>query len=132
MRSLTSDCRAIIDATRPIRPETGATVSPKQDFLDEIIAERSEHNPDFPLLVEQAQARRELLRELATARAELDLSQTKVAAIMGTSQSSLARLESSAMDAKLSTVERMAAALGLKLQFHLVDAKSKAPAVIRN
>lgn len=106
-------------------------MSPSRDFLDEVIKERSTHNPEFPSLVEQARSRRQLLRELAKAREELDLSQTKVAAIMGTSQSSLARLESSAMDAKLSTVERMAAAVGLKLHFCLVDAETEGPSVIR-
>lgn len=106
-------------------------MSPSKDFLDEIVAERTNANPEFPKLVEQARARRELLRELANAREELELSQTAVAALMGTSQSSLARLESSATDAKLSTVERMAAALGLKLQFHLVDADANVPVVIR-
>lgn len=103
----------------------------KPDFLDEVIAERSARNPDFPILVELAQARRALLRELAAARIEQDRSQTSVAASMGTSQSSLARLETVAADAKLSTVERMASALGLKIQFRIVDAAATEPSVIR-
>lgn len=106
-------------------------MTPLRDFIDEIVAERRAHNPEFPAMVEQAQARRALLRELADVRQSLELSQTFVAAIMGTSQSSLARLESSAADAKLSTVERMAGALGLKIQFRLIDAGSNEPSVVR-
>ena len=92
---------------------------------------RTKKNPGFPVLVEEAQARRELLRMLASERAAQALSQTTVAASMGTSQSSLARLESGASDAKLSTVERMATALGLKIQFRLVAAETDVPAVVR-
>jgi ribosome-binding protein aMBF1 (putative translation factor) len=101
------------------------------DFLDEVIAERTAKNPAFPALVEQAQIRRELLRALASEREAQELSQTTVAASMGTSQSSLARLESGAADAKLSTIERLATALGLKIQFRLLDAASREPAVVR-
>lgn len=101
------------------------------DFLDELVAERASRNPEFPSMVEQAQARRALLRELAEVRQSLELSQTFVAASMGTSQSSLARLESSAADAKLSTVERMAGALGLKIQFRLLAEGSDEPSVVR-
>ncbi|MGK2877783.1 MAG: helix-turn-helix domain-containing protein [Solirubrobacterales bacterium] len=106
-------------------------MSQPRDFLEEVVAERTTRNPEFPSMVEQAQARRALLRELAEVRQSLELSQTQVAATMGTSQSSLARLESSAADARLSTVERMASALGLKIQFRLLDASSDEPAVIR-
>src|SRR6266542_6439818 len=87
----------------------------REDFLAEIIAERTARNPDFPGLVEAAARRRELLRELAGQREKLGLSQTAVAARMGTSQSAVARLEAGDIDAKLSTVERFAAALGQKV-----------------
>ena len=95
---------------------------PEKDFLDEMIAESTARNPDFPRLFEDAVARRKLLRTLAQEREARELSQTTVAAAMGTSQSSLARLERTASDVKLSTVERFAAALGLRVEFHLVDA----------
>lgn len=35
------------------------------DCLEELIAERTARNPDFPKLLEAAQRRRELMRELA-------------------------------------------------------------------
>jgi predicted transcriptional regulator len=75
--------------------------------------------PVFPGFEEAALARRKLIEELAARRAELGLSQTVVAARMGTSQSVVARLESGDVDARLSTVERYAAALGHRLDWRL-------------
>jgi predicted transcriptional regulator len=40
---------------------------------------------------------------------------------MGTSQSSVARLESGSLDVRLSTLERYAAAVGQRLAFKLSD-----------
>ena len=91
----------------------------RQDFLDEIVDERSERNPEFPELVEAALRRRQLLRELAAKREKLGISQTVVAARMGTSQSAVARLEAGEIDAKFSTVERFAAALGQKVEWRV-------------
>ena len=95
----------------------------RRDFLDEIIDERSARNAEFPELVEAALRRRQLLRELATRREKLGLSQTLVAARMGTSQSAVARLEAGEIDAKLSTVERFAAALGQKVEWRVAEAR---------
>jgi DNA-binding XRE family transcriptional regulator len=92
-----------------------------RDLLDEIIDERTERNHAFPALVDAAERRRELLRQLARRRAEQELSQTAVAAAMHTSQSAVARLETSAADTKLSTVERYAAVLGCRVEYHLVQ-----------
>jgi predicted transcriptional regulator len=66
----------------------------------------------FPGLEGLADRRRELIDELVRARRESEPSQTDVAARMGTSQSAVARLESGELDARLSTLERYAAALG--------------------
>ena len=93
------------------------------DFLDEIVGERTERNPDFPNLVGAAVRRRQLLRDLALKREELGLSQTVIAARMRTSQSAVARLESGEVDTKLSTVERFAAALGQRLEWHITKAR---------
>jgi predicted transcriptional regulator len=70
------------------------------------------HETVFPGFVEMAGARRALAAELVARRRELGLSQTEVAARMGTSQSAVARLEAGHGDVRLSTVERYAAALG--------------------
>jgi ribosome-binding protein aMBF1 (putative translation factor) len=95
----------------------------RDDFVDEIVEERTQKNPEFPDLVEAALRRRQLLRELAGRREKLGLSQTVVAARMGTSQSAVARLEAGEIDAKLSTVERFAAALGQKIEWRVAKTR---------
>jgi predicted transcriptional regulator len=76
--------------------------------------------------------RRELLRTLAERREEQNQTQTAVAAAMATSQSFVARLESTAADAKVSTVERYAGTLGYVVQYHLVplDQSADEPTVV--
>jgi len=66
----------------------------------------------FPGLQDLAGRRRALIEELVRVRRESGLSQTEIAARMGTSQSAVARLEGGELDARLSTVERYAEALG--------------------
>lgn len=70
------------------------------------------HETVFPGFDRMAAARRALGEELVARRRELGLSQTQVAARMGTSQSAVARLEAGRGDIRLSTLERYAAALG--------------------
>ena len=60
-----------------------------------------------------------LAEELVERRISLGLSQTEVAARMGTSQSAVARLESGATDARASTLERYAAAIGGAINWSL-------------
>lgn len=95
----------------------------RRDFLDEIVDERSERNSGFPELVEAALRRRQLLHELAARRERLGLWQTTVAARMGTSQSAVARLEAGEIDARFSTVERFAAALGHKVEWRVAKTR---------
>jgi predicted transcriptional regulator len=73
----------------------------------------------FPGLQDLSGRRRELIDELVRARQESELSQTEIAARMGTSQSAVARLESGALDARLSTLERYAAALGRTVDWQI-------------
>jgi predicted transcriptional regulator len=72
----------------------------------------SPRRSSFPGLHGLGARRRELIDELVRTRQESALSQTEIAARMGTSQSAVARLESGDLDARLSTLERYAAALG--------------------
>lgn len=103
----------------------------EKDFLDEIVDERTAENPEFPQLVDAAQRRRELLRALAQKRQEEERSQTAVAAAMRSSQSSIARLESSATDARISTIDRFAHVLGYRVQYHLIpEGNSSDPPVV--
>ena len=97
---------------------------PKDD-LEEFIADRARANPDFPRLVDDALARRQLLRQLASQRELEGLTRTVVAARMGTSESAVARLEGGEADAKLSTVGRYAAALGKRIEWRIVDQATK-------
>lgn len=72
--------------------------------------------PGFSGLAEQ---RRDLARNLVALRMDAGLSQTQLAAMMGTSQSAVARIESGDADLRLSTIERYAAALGQVVEFEL-------------
>ncbi|MBX6356032.1 MAG: XRE family transcriptional regulator [Micromonosporaceae bacterium] len=77
---------------------------------------------DLPLLPgfrEMAQRRRELLAELVARRRAAGLSQSQVAERMGTSQPAVARLEAGDVDARMSTVQRYAAALGQHVELRL-------------
>lgn len=65
------------------------------------------------------QRRRDLMDELSAARRAHGLSQTAIAARMGTSQSAVARLERGDLDPRLSTLERYAAAVGRTVDWHV-------------
>jgi transcriptional regulator with XRE-family HTH domain len=73
----------------------------------------------FPGFAEIAARRRALADELTKWRIGSGLSQTEVAARMGTSQSAVARLESGEADVRLSTLERYAAALDRRIDWRL-------------
>ena len=77
------------------------------------------HEPLVPGFKQMADRRRELVDQLVERRVSLGLSQTEVAARMGTSQSAVARLESGAGDVRLSTLERYADAVGGVLDLQL-------------
>src|SRR5947199_7590368 len=79
--------------------------------------------PIFPGFREIAQRRRQLISALVARRQALGLSQTEVAARMGTSQSAVARIESGTADLRLTTVERYAAALGWQIEWRLPGAE---------
>lgn len=78
------------------------------------------HQPLFPGFSEIA-ARRGLTSQLSAARVAMGLSQTVVAARMGTSQSAVARLEAGSLDVRLSTLERYARALNQRLDLRLAE-----------
>ncbi len=77
------------------------------------------HEPVFPGFGDMARRRRELVEDLAARRRTIGLSQTEVAALMGTSQSAVARLEAGHSDVRISTLERYAAALEQRLDWRL-------------
>jgi transcriptional regulator with XRE-family HTH domain len=63
--------------------------------------------------------RRQAIAELAAQRRAIGLSQTDVAARMGTSQSAVARLETGDGDVRATTLERYAAAIGCELTWFI-------------
>ena len=63
----------------------------------------------------------ELVDRLVEERLAMGLSQTEVAARMGTSQSAVARFERGDADVRLSTLQRYAAALEQRVGFGLAD-----------
>jgi predicted transcriptional regulator len=66
-----------------------------------------------------AESRRSVSGQLIALRREMGLSQTEVAARMGTSQSAVARFEAGDLDVRLSTVERYTMALGARLEWRI-------------
>lgn len=81
-------------------------------------------NDDLPIMPgfrDMARRRRALAERLVELRQASGLSQTQVAARMGTSQSAVARLESGSADVRLSTLEKYAAAVGSSLELGLVS-----------
>src|ERR1700690_1984334 len=83
----------------------------RTDFIKELVDERTRRNPEFPRLVTEAEERRKLARKLTTLREKKALSQTIVAARMGTSASVVSKLEAGG-DVKMSTLQRYCAAIG--------------------
>ena len=73
----------------------------------------------FPGFRQMAERRHSLSGQLVSIRRELGLSQTEVAARMGTSQSAVARFEAGDLDVRLSTIERYAGALGGTLEWRI-------------
>ena len=84
-----------------------------RDFLSEIVNARTRRNPAFPRLVAEAETRRKLAQRLAARRQRKKLSQTLVAAHMGTSASVVSKLEAGG-DVKISTLQRYCAAIGAR------------------
>lgn len=81
----------------------------------------------FPGFGDMGDRRRELVNDLVQVRQRLGLSQTEVAARMGTSQSALARLEAGDADVRLSTLQRYAAAVGRDLQWRVTPRREVQP-----
>jgi HTH-type transcriptional regulator / antitoxin HipB len=85
-----------------------------RDDLDLFINKRSKKNPDFGKAVDDALLRRQLARRLAAKREAAELSQTVVAARMGTSASVVSKLEAGG-DVRFSTLQRYCAAVGFRV-----------------
>jgi DNA-binding XRE family transcriptional regulator len=95
------------------------------DEADGAPAGALDDEPGLPLLPgfremalrRMSEQRRGLLAELAGQRQAAGMSQTEIAARMGTSQSAVARLEAGEGDVRASTLERYAAAIGTEISW---------------
>jgi transcriptional regulator with XRE-family HTH domain len=83
--------------------------------------------PVLPGFREMAERRRALLDELVARRRAAGLSQDEVAARMGTSQPAVARLEAGQADARMSTLQRYAGAVGAQLRFSVSGGRGLDP-----
>ena len=101
-------------------PGTGLPVMP--GFREMALRRRADEQA-----ARMAEDRGRLVRELAEQRQAAGLSQTEVAARMGTSQSAVARLESGTADVRASTLERYAAAVGGQITWNLDQPAEGAP-----
>jgi predicted transcriptional regulator len=83
-------------------------------------------------MLDAARRRQELLRTLEERREQQNQPQTAVAAAVATSRSFVARLESTAGDARVSTVERYAGSLEYVVRYQLVplDQSADEPTVV--
>lgn len=88
-----------------------------QDF----VRERERERPGFRALLDSAVRRQKLLLALAEHRRSSGMSQPEVARQMRTSQSAIARLEAGDGNPRMSTIERYAAAIGMHVEWQLID-----------
>src|SRR6478672_4178564 len=120
-RSPRADCSRTVGITLIISASIAAISNSVYHLRDSTVEMTRRHDPVFPGFKEMAARREQMVEDLVSRRLELGLSQTEVAARMGTSQSAVARLESGEADIRLSTLERYAAALGQRLDFRLEE-----------
>ncbi len=92
------------------------------DELDELIAEFTARDPNFPRMVEEAMERQTLMHTLIQERKRQRITQKKLATRMETKQSTLARMEQGQRDPRLSALQRYANSLGKHITWQLVDA----------
>ncbi len=85
------------------------------DELEELIAEMTAQDPNFPHMLEEAIERRTLMHTLVQERRRQRITQKNLAARMATKQSTLARLEQDQHDPRISTLQRYASSLGKRI-----------------
>jgi predicted transcriptional regulator len=95
-----------------------------RDDLERYIAERDAREPGFAAMVADVEARLAFGRQMADRRRAGGQTQTQVAALMRTSPAIVSRLESG-HDVRVSTLEKYAAALGLRLELNAVSPKKR-------
>jgi ribosome-binding protein aMBF1 (putative translation factor) len=86
------------------------------------IHRRMAEDPELAAMVNAEFDRLQLARRVRAAREARGFSQEKLAKIVGTKQPSIARLESGRVTPKLDLLERIASAVGMRLDVRFVPA----------
>ncbi|MCM0599142.1 helix-turn-helix domain-containing protein [Periweissella fabalis] len=83
--------------------------------IDDYIAKRSQDNPEFAQMLEQADLNLEIGIQVRNLREELKMSQRDFAALIGKPQSTIARIESGTTNANTTTLAEIARATHQKI-----------------
>ncbi|WP_175934772.1 helix-turn-helix domain-containing protein [Corynebacterium sp. Marseille-P4321] len=81
-------------------------------------------DPEIQVAFEDAEARSEFVAYLRKIRSDSGITQSRVAQIMGTTQSAISDFENGDTDPQLSTVQRYARAIGVEIKV-VVDSPAK-------
>lgn len=87
----------------------------------ETLAEQMK-DPAFRAEWEAQEPERQIIRAIIEGREEHDLTQKQLAAVTGITQADISRLENGTANPSLSTLKRLAAGMGMKLQIEFVPA----------
>ncbi len=85
------------------------------DFLEEQL-----QNPDFKAEYDALEPEFALMRSIMDARIESGLTQQKLSELSGISQADISRLESGVANPSLKTLQRLANAMGRKVQIKFI------------
>jgi DNA-binding XRE family transcriptional regulator len=77
-------------------------------------------NPELIKELEKNEAEYQLIEEIIQARLDQNLTQNDLAQLIGTRQSNISRLENGNANPSLEFLEKIASALGKKIEIHLV------------
>jgi ribosome-binding protein aMBF1 (putative translation factor) len=87
----------------------------------ETLAEQMK-DPEFQAEWEAQEPERQIIRAIIEGREENDLTQQQLSAVTGIAQADISRLENGTANPSLSTLKRLAAGMGMKLQIEFVPA----------
>lgn len=77
-------------------------------------------NPKVKAEYDNLEVEYEIIRQIMKARKEMNLTQAELAEMVGTKQSNISRLESGEYNPSLALIQKVANALGKKLEIRLV------------
>ena len=95
-------------------------VAKVKNDLDRSIKRWKKKNPDLAVSFEDGYESFKIGVLLKRTRQDAGVSQTELAAMINTKRTAISRLENHAQDVKLSTIEKVARALGKHVEVHIV------------